>query len=477
MRRVIIDCLSSDIKTALCDNDELIEFITEDNKKKITVGDIYVGRVEKILPSKMAFVNLGFEKNTFLQLTDKKQESLYEYDELTDKYKLKIKQGDSIIVQIEKDGSELKGAEVKANLSFAGKYVVLIVNQKGIGVSKKIEDNELKAKLKKMAEEVLPEGYALIMRTNCENADFEDIKNEILALYEKCKNVVEKGQYIKPPALLYEAENETEKILRDFIIYKNDEIVINNKEIFDKYINTDLKDRVKLYESEVPIFENYGVQSQLDKALNNKVWLKSGGFIIIDEVEACNVIDVNSGKFIGKNQRQTALKTNLEAAREIAKQIRLRNLSGMIIIDFIDMTEYEDNEAVTAELKKWVKFDRINVTVVGMTELGLMQMTRKKTSVSLSKALTMPCPHCMGSGRIENESYIAHRIRNKICNIFASTIYDLVTISSNKRIIDAVKGDNDEYKLIEEKFGKKINFNVISTQKLDYFEIEKEKMK
>lgn len=477
MRRVIVDCLSSDIKTALCDNAELIEFITEDNEKKPAVGDIYVGRIEKILPSKMAFVNLGFEKNAFLQLSDKKQEGLYEYDKTTDKYKLKIKQGDSLIVQIEKDGSELKGAAVNANLSFAGKYVVLIAKQRGIGISKKIVNNELKIKLKKMAEEILSNDYALIMRTNCENASLEDIKNEILALYEKSKALLEKGQYIKPPALLYKAENETEKILRDFVINKDDEIIVNNKAVFDKYINTALKDRVKLYEGEVPIFEQYGVQAQLDKALNNKVWLKSGGFLIIDEVEACTVIDVNSGKFIGKNQRKTALKTNLEATKEIAKQLRLRNLSGMIIIDFIDMTEEEDKEAVSSELKKWVRGDRINVTVVGMTELGLMQVTRKKTRVSLKKALTMACPHCMGSGRIENESYIAHRIRNKISNIFASTIYDLVTISSNKRIIDAVKGQNDEYKLIEEKFGKKINFNVISTQKLDYFEIEKEKIK
>lgn len=475
MKRIVIDALSNNVRTALCKDGELIEFIAEDKSSKI--GNIYLGTVKKILPSKFAFVDVGLEKNTFMQLSDKKQESLYKYNELTGKYNLKIREGDNVIVQIEKEGTELKGAVVSANLSFAGKYVVLIANQNGIGISKKIQNTELKKLLKKTAEDILPDGYALIMRTNCENTDIEYIKEEIKLLYEKSKSIIEKGKYIKSPSLLYEAENETEKIIRDFITNDEDEIVINEKNILNKFDINKYKNNIILYDNDVPIFDFFGIQSQLEKAFNNKIWLKSGGFIIIDEVEACTVIDVNSGKFISKDHRKTVLKTNIEASVEIAKQIRLRNLSGIIIIDFIDMANTKDRDEVIKCLEEAVKKDRITTTVVGMTELGLMQLTRKKTRISLTKALTNICPYCKGIGRTENEAYIADRIKDKVCSIFAGTIYDLVTISSNKRIIEAFKGENNEYLMLEKKFGKKIKLNIISTQKLDYFEIEKEKIK
>lgn len=476
MNRIIIDCMSGRRQTALCRDEELIEFIPREDESIQSVGNIYVGRVEKILPSKFAFVNIGADKNAFLQLSDKKQESLYEYDEKSGKSRLKIKQGDNIIVQLEKEGSELKGAAVSVNLSFTGKYVVLIANQKGIGISKKIENNDIKLRLKKAAKEVLPEGYALIMRTNCQNAEAVEIKEEISFLYKKSLEIIEKGKYIKPPYLLYKAENETDKIIRDYIINDDDEIIVNEKSVYDELLSGEYKSNVRLYEGAADIFQQYGVQTRLEKALHSKVWLKSGGFIIIDEAEACTVIDVNSGKFIGADRHKTTLKTNLEAAEETAKQLRLRNLSGMIIIDFIDMAEPEDRQAVTDRLRSLVKKDRINTTIVSMTELGLMQLTRKKTRVSLLKALTVPCPCCSGTGRIENDSFIADRIRKRVCSIFADTIYNLVTISSNKRVIDAFKGKNNEYKLIEEKYGKLIRFNIISTQKSDYFEIEKEKI-
>ncbi len=474
MRKIFIDCLSNQKGTALCEDEELIEFIPQ-SRSSAAVGNIYCGIVEKILPSKFAFINIGEEKNAFMQLSDKKQENLYEYKD-NKNYGLKIKQGDCVVVQIEKEAYGLKSAAVSFNLNFVGKYAILITNQSGIGISKKIEDEELKKKLKNAAESVVGENYAVILRTSCEKADIEEIKSEIIKLYEKSVEVLKKGLYIKPPAMIYEAENETEKLIRDFITDDKDEIIVNEKSVFESFLNTDYKKNLRLYEDNIPMFNFYGIQSQLEKALNNKIWLKSGGFIIIDEVEACTVIDVNSGKFIGKDKRKTALKTNLEACREAAKQIRLRNLSGMIIIDFIDMVFTEDKQAVTDCLKEIVKKDRISTTIVGMTELGLMQLTRKKTRISLGKALTDICPHCGGRGRIENESYTAQRIYNRVCSIFADTIYNVVTISANKKVIDTFKGLNNEYLSIEKKFGKKIKFNVISAQKSDYFEIEKEKI-
>ena len=253
-----------------------------------------------------------------------------------------------------------------------------------------------------------------------------------------------------------------------------DEVIVNDEMEYRRLLDFDGGNgKVSFYDGAVPIFDNFFVEKQIEKALHSKIWLKCGGFIIIDSTEACTVIDVNTGKYSGKNHRETVLKTNIEAASEIAKQLRLRNLSGMIIIDFIDMRLEEDREMVREALVECSKRDRVGVVVVGMTELGLMQLTRKKVRRSLENILTSKCPFCGGSGMVLNEVYISDKIRNEICSIFSSTIYNEVVLSSNLGVINAFKGKNDDYKIIESKFGGKISFNVIETQKLDYYKLDK----
>jgi ribonuclease G len=455
------------------ENGELIELIIEEKNKAFTVGSIYIGIIKKILPSQFAFIDIGDFGDTFLHITDKKERNIF------DNNKLKIKCGQEIIVQVVKEGTEEKRPVVSSMITFSGKYIVLLFNDKGVSISKKIDNEEERDRLLSLGNKIISlssEELGVIMRTNCVKTDENIIYDEAEELIEKYKNVVKTGIYTKAPAEIYRAENETEKVMRDLLKDDTDEIVINDISEYNNFIsNYSGKGKVIFYDGTVPIFDNFFARKQIEKALYNKVWLKCGGFIVIDYAEACTVIDVNTGKYSGGNHRNTVFKTNSEAAKEIAKQLRLKNLSGIIIIDFIDMMCSEDTEKITEILKNEVKKDRVGVTVVGMTELGLMQLTRKKVRQPLSKALTCRCPACNGNGFIFNEYFIADKIKDEISSIFASTIYKKVVLESSKKIIDIFKGKNNEYKLIEEKFGGKIEFNAILTKNFNYYKLEKYK--
>ena len=477
MRKIYIDGLSDFFRTAVVENSELVELIIEEKNKSFSVGNIYTGIVKKILPSQFAFIDIGNSQNTFLQLTDKKEKNIFEYNEVKKKNELKIKCGQEIIVQIIKDGTEEKCPVVSSMITFSGKYIVLLFNDSGVNISKKIDNDSDREKLQLIGKKIIessPYQLGLIMRTNCLDVTEDIIIDEANKLILKYQEVIKKGTYTKAPAEIYKAETETYKLIRDILKGETDEIIMND--IFD--YNRFSKEytefgKVTFYDEPIPMFDNFFIEKQIEKALHNKIWLKCGGFLVIDYTEACTVIDVNTGKHSGGNHRDTVLKTNIEASKEIAKQLRLKNLSGMIIIDFIDMKSAEDRQKVREVLEKEVKKDRVGVTVVGMTELGLMQITRKKARKPLAKLLTCKCPACMGNGFVFNEKFIADKIKNEICSIFSSTIYNKVIVSSNQKVINVLKGKNNEYKLIEDKFNGKIEFNVILTQKLDYYNLEK----
>jgi len=473
LKKILVDGLSEFFRTAVMENGELVELIIEEKNKLFTVGSIYAGVVKKILPSQFAFIDIGDSNNTFLHLTDNKERNIFEDN------KLKIKCGQEIIVQVIKEGTEEKRPVVSSMITLSGKFIVLLFNDKGVNISRKIDDETERARLLSLGNKIISqssETFGVIIRTNCLEASEKDICDEAEKLIDEYKRIVKIGTYTKAPAEIYKAENETEKIIRDLLKFDTDEVIMNDISEYNNFVSKySGKGNVVFYDGVVPMFDHFFAEKQIEKALHNKIWLKCGGFIVIDYAEACTVIDVNTGKNSRGNHRDTVLKTNAEAAREIAKQLRLKNLSGMIIIDFIDMEYSEDIEKVTQILKNEVKKDRVGVNVVGMTELGLMQITRKKIRRPLSKMLTCKCPSCNGNGFIFNEYFIADKIKNEIFSIFASTIYKKVVIVSSKKIIDILKGKNDEYKLIEEKFRAKIEFNVILTKNFNYYNIEKYK--
>lgn len=407
MNKIIIDCREDMVRTAVMEDKKLVELIIDKKENESLIGNIYAGIVKNILPNQFAFIDIGEEKNGFLFLNDKKESLLYSKENK----KLIIKNGDSLLVQVVKDETGQKGPYVTTQVSFSGRLCVLIKSEPeviGIAVSKKITDENERKRLKLAASEVLPKGYELIIRTNCEGRQAEEIQSEMYQLLEKSQKIFNRWEYLKSPCIVDKQENFTIKNLKDLFNEDTEEVIINSEIEFEKIKNAvrdyfeGAENRVKFYgDGSKPIFRQYLIETQIDRILCKKVWLKSGGFIIIEQTEACVVIDVNSGKFSGKkNHEQSSLKLNIEACEEIVRQMRLRNLCGIIIVDFIDM-EYEEskNELIKAfsnELKK----DRISTNLVGITNLGLMEVTRKKMREPLINILKQECKACGGVGRI-----------------------------------------------------------------------------
>lgn len=397
MNRILVDETSYGTRIGVVENGTLVELIYEKKNSLPIVGNVYAGKIMNVLPGMQAcFVDIGREKNAFLYYGDDKDNN----GDI-----VKPKMGSDVIVQVEKAEMGAKGAVLTKRISFAGKFLVVIPGDDKIGISKKITDSVERKRIKDIIEQLLPENYGIIVRTEGKDKSYEIYEKEIKRLVEKSEGVLSKAEYAKAPSLLYTEINGVEKVLRDLYNDSIDEIVVNSSLDYETLIKLcEEKDispkKIVMYESDVPMFENYYVASQAKAAFSKHVWLKSGGFIIIEQTEACVVIDVNTGKYTGKADLQkTILKTNLEAADEIARQLRLRNLNGMIIVDFIDMKTEENRKILQKHLEEAVAKDRLQTIVVGMTELGLMQITRKKKRQSIQQLMTRSCHCCGGSGR------------------------------------------------------------------------------
>lgn len=397
MNRILVDETSYGTRIGVVENGTLVELIYEKKNSLPIVGNVYAGKIMNVLPGMQAcFVDIGREKNAFLYYGDDKDNN---------GNIVKPKMGSDVIVQVEKAEMGAKGAVLTKRISFAGKFLVVIPGDDKIGISKKITDSIERKRIKDIIEQLLPENYGIIVRTEGKDKSYEIYEKEIKRLVEKSEGVLSKAEYAKAPSLLYTEINGVEKVLRDLYNDSIDEIVVNSSIDYETLVKLcEEKDispkKIVMYESDVPMFENYYVASQAKAAFSKHVWLKSGGFIIIEQTEACVVIDVNTGKYTGKADLQkTILKTNLEAADEIARQLRLRNLNGMIIVDFIDMKTEENRKILQKHLEEAVAKDRLQTIVVGMTELGLMQITRKKKRQSIQQLMTRSCHCCGGSGR------------------------------------------------------------------------------
>ena len=448
--------ISADLtRIALAENGELTELYYESKRDESLVGNIYAGRVANVMPNlQAAFVDIGVGKNGYYYYGNARAVSDAE------KNLAKPKVGDTLILQVEKDAVSSKGAVLSANFSFPGKFLVLLPKDAGeIGVSRKITSSEERSRIREIVAELLPEGCGAIVRTNGEGKTREEFEKEIAVLAEKAEKL-KIGEFIKPPALLLQENHPVRKAARDFYAPDVDEYVVNEKAAYEELLatgdyNGENQPVLKLHQEKLPLFESYFLESQSEKALDEHVWLKSGGFLVIEETEACVVIDVNTGKAAGKGDLQkTILKTNLEAAEEAAKQMRLRNLSGIIIIDFIDMADENAQKEVTKRLEAAVKKDRIKTVVVGMTELGLMQVTRKKTRPSLKRQMTTKCRACEGTGRLPSIEWTVTKMRREAESAFANTIYDHLTVKADGRLLKAFSGQSGTYiKHLEDDFG------------------------
>ena len=469
-----MDVSFGQIRVALLEDHELTEIYIEGQEGQSIVGNIYKGKIENVLPGmQAAFVNIGTEKNAFLYIRDAIPNSFsYEEEEFESDNGVKcyqicdlLKSGQDILVQVIKDPIDSKGARVTTHITLPGRYAVLMPTVDYIGISRRIEDEEERERLRSIAALAKPEDMGMIVRTAGEGCSLSELKNDIEFLTRLWKNVLEKSSSISAPSLVHMDMNLFYKVLRDMFTKDIDHIIINNKEYYEKavdmvnLISPYLRKRVEYFNRCNDIFECYHIEEKFEKLFSKKIWLKCGGYIIIDQTEALTVIDVNTGKYIGgKDLQDTVLKTNIEAAREIARQLRLRDIGGIIIIDFIDMKEEEHQNIVIEVMKNALKKDKSKSYVWGMTHLGLLEMTRKKVVVPKEYMLQSPCPCCLGTGRILSPQTIVKKIEKEIKKIFLNQSIRKIQIEVHKEIEEVLLGQYGKYlESMSKEQGKKIN--------------------
>ncbi len=410
-KEIVLQSQSRTLRAAVFEKGNLMEVFEEEGASSHLVGNIYRGRVENVLPGmQAAFVDIGLDKNAFLYVGDAVLSRFEEDEKVSPAASVRIEQvvtpRQELLVQIIKEPVGTKGARISVNLTLPGRYVVLLPQVSYIGVSRKITDNNERVRLRDIADRSKPEGMGVIIRTLAEGIDGEEIADDITQLVAMWLALRPKIPHVSVPGLVHKDADLISRLVRDWIDQDVEKITVDQDETAQIL-------RKALREIEHPaakqifvvtgedLFVRYGVDDEIRKTLRPKVWLKSGGYLVIQQTEALIVIDVNTGKYVGKQSlEETVVHTNLEAAGEIARQLRLRNLGGIIIIDFIDMTAKDDQQQVIEVLETACARDKTKSQVLGLTQLGLVEMTRKKVGQTLAVRYTMPCPNCDGSGRV-----------------------------------------------------------------------------
>ncbi|HPD01474.1 MAG TPA: Rne/Rng family ribonuclease [Acetivibrio sp.] len=469
---IIVDVGLNERRVALLEDRELVEIFIERDGEERLVGNIYRGRVASVLPGmQAAFIDIGYEKNAFLYVGDAVSQKEFSEDEDemyndVKSYNIEeiLRPGQEITVQVTKEPIGTKGPRVTTHITLPGRQLVLLPNADYVGISRRIEQEEERAKLKKIAEKIKPENMGLIVRTVSEGKREDDFKSDINFLVKLWKKIKQKEQNGPIPRCLHKELSVIYRAVRDIFTWNIDRFVINDRQEYNKVLelvemlSPALKLRVEYFNKNIDLFEHYQIDAMIQKALAKKVWLKCGGYLIIERTEALTVIDVNTGKYVGVNNLEdTVLKTNLEAAKEIAKQIRVRDVGGIIIIDFIDMHEPEHQRQVIEILKQVLKKDRTKTTVVGMTGLGLIEMTRKKVREGLESVVLYNCPYCEGSGRILSPESVARDVEKRIIKYLTMTIANAILVEVYPTVAEVLQdGANDNLARIQNSFNKKV---------------------
>ena len=415
-RKIIANTLDNEeVRVAIVERGRLYDLFIERMWERQRAGEIYKARVDSVLPGmNSAFLNLGDGRNAFLYLDDAKGK--------------KLKPNDEVIVQVMKTARKGKGARVTTRLSLPGRYLVLVPAGKESGVSKRIESEEERHRLRHLAREIRPEGCGVIIRTAAEGIDGEDLAQDVGELLEIWREVEHNASVQPAPCLLYRDLGLLGRVLRDELTEDVSEIVVDSEEELERirpFVERFCRGRVPeidLYRGHVPLFDFYGIEKELETILDRKLWLESGAYLIIDQTEALTVIDVNTGKFVGRtNLRDTVLMTNLEAADEIARQLRLRAIGGIVVIDFIDMDHEEDRQRLLDRLNEAFHGDRYKARVFSVTQLGLVEITRKRARLDLRASLTRGCPFCAGTGWVLKEETVAVSVKRFLRKVSLSS--------------------------------------------------------
>ncbi len=443
-KELIINVTPDEIHIALVEDKLLVEYSREKSKTGFSVGDVYLGKVKKIMPGlNAAFVNIGHEKDAFIHyldlgsqfqtlqkgLTNPKAKNV-PFEQLRNEQALKrdgkiaqvLTTGQNILVQIAKEAISTKGPRLTSDISLAGRRVVLMPLVNKISVSQKIKSNEERKRLKKIAEGILPKNYGLIIRTAALGKEAQDLEQEITALVNKWEMIYKKAKTETPPVLLANEINRTTAILRDLLnvsfsnIHVNDETVYEEIREYIKTIEPEKEKIVKLYKGSVPIFDNFDITKQIKSSFGKTISFKKGAYMIIEHTEALHVIDINSGKRakVADNQEETALEVNMNATPEIARQLRLRDMGGIIVIDYIDMHQSANRQAVYEKMKEAMAGDRAKHTILPLTKFGLMQITRQRVRPATEIDTVEMCPTCGGTGKITPSILFEEKLENLV---------------------------------------------------------------
>jgi ribonuclease G len=442
-REILMNTTAHETRVAILEDGDLVELMVERPDSNRLVGDIYLGRVDAVLPGiQAAFVDIGTEKAAFLHVSDVATDDGDDDDSDDDgsadsdsngggdgrragRYppiQDLVQKGETLLVQVSKEPIGTKGPRVTAHISLPGRFLVYMPQSDHVGVSRKIEDKEERARLRALARSILPEGAGgVIVRTVGEELTRETFERELKSLLATWKQIQRRAGRGRAPAPIHREAKLTKGIIRDLFSGKVDSLTIDDKAVFNEVrqyldqVDPTLLDRVKLYEDSAPLFDKYEIEAEIHEAFGRKVPLPSGGYIIIEPTEALVSIDVNTGRYTGKKDpEKTILKTNLDAAREIARQLRLRDIGGIIVCDFIDMESRQNRERVLQELRTYLARDRARTKAFQVSELGLIEMTRQRVRPSLYQSQTRICPCCNGSGRIFTPETVVRRIQRAV---------------------------------------------------------------
>ena len=392
---------------AILEGRDLVQHYVTRAGARSMVGNVYLGRVQNVLPGmEAAFIDVGKGRNAVLYAGEVNY-SPEDLEGAAPRIEHVLKSGNSVLVQVTKDPIGGKGARLTAQISMPGRYLVLVPNSDITGISRRLPDEERK-RLKQILRTIRPEGHGVIIRTAAEDADEKALAADLARLLEEWKTIEKKAKRAKAPAMLYEEPELTVRSVRDlFTDEEFRELVTDSPRVYElvtQYlagIAPDLLPKVRLHQDKLPVFEEFHVVEQIHKGLDRKVWLPSGGYIVIDRTEAMTVIDVNTGKSVGKtNLEETVVNTNVEAAREVARQLRLRDIGGMIIIDFIDMLLEQNKQKVVDALREEMAKDKTRSQIFDISPLGLLEVTRKRVSGGLLESFSETCPTCEGRGVI-----------------------------------------------------------------------------
>jgi ribonuclease G len=474
MRKELLITVDADeTRAVLLEDGDLAEIYVERPDAGRIVGNIYKGKVENVLPGmQAAFVQIGLDRNSFLYVDDAQPGKISDVEgeaAPAPKAKLTIKDlvrpGQEIVVQVAKEPIGTKGARVSRNITLPGRYMVLMPNVDYVGVSRRISDEAERERLKQIAHRVKPVAMGVIVRTVADGASEEELVRDLEYLAHRWEQIAERAKEAPAPSVLYTDQGLVHRLVRDIFDESIDLCWIDDRdghkeaqELLSAYA-PQLKERCKLYtQTDQSLFDRFGVEMEIEKALRKRVWLKSGGYLVIDQTEALTSIDVNTGKFVGTiDLADTVFKANLEAAGEIARQLRLRDIGGIIIADFIDMESVEQQEQVKAILEVQLRRDRTKANVVGFTKLGLLEMTRKKSRQNLDEAMMRPCDRCEGRGKLLSEETMAGKVRAEIRRIMKQSSSEALLLEVHPSVAAQVIGPSgSNLKELEQELGKVI---------------------